>query len=79
MERLKQEQEEREEWAAAEQQERIAKWKRVESMINMGKLTEIERKFVTKSVQNCIMRDKKLSDKQRAWLHNIMLQKPACQ
>jgi hypothetical protein len=77
MEHLKQEQEEYKAQAVAKQQERIAKWQRVESMINMGKLTEIERKFVTESVQNCIMNDKKLSDKQRAWLQSIMLQKPA--
>lgn len=77
MERIIQQQKEDEEQEAAKMQERRAKWEKVVSLINMDRLNEIERKFVTESVRNYILADRKLTDKQRAWLHKIMLKYPA--
>ena len=51
---------------------RTEKWEKLKSMIP-DKLNSVEYKFVYESVHGCIMRDKKLSDKQRAWLRKIVM------
>ena len=51
---------------------RTEKWEKLKSMIP-DKLNSVEWEFVYESVHGCIMRNKKLSDKQRAWLRRIVM------
>lgn len=51
---------------------RTEKWEKLKSVIP-DKLNDVERSFIFESVHGCIMRDKKLSDKQRAWLRKILM------
>lgn len=62
--------------AAAEKLRREALWKKVESMIYVPALNQVEREFVCESVRTSVLAGRILSPKQRSWLRLIMTTRP---
>ena len=56
--------------------EPYARYDHIVSKIDMSKLNDTERKFVTESVQQKIIWGRPLSDKQAAWMRAIMRKYP---